>query len=190
MGSADSTDFNKVLPESFYDLLAYIIPFSYFIGSLIYLIEGEIPLSKINSFTPDSVFFQALLSLIGLGLMYVGGQVATSLSFFIISRPVSWILHKLKKLSSNKFSIIEFWFEIRTQNTPSVQAEIAKRIGRWVMTRNIAFLSLILIFYSGFAAGCSFIFVFISIFIVSLIDFSIRTVWLERSFKETLALVR
>jgi len=176
-----------LMPESFYDLLAYVVPASFFSIGLAY-VSGWLPLnSPLFGASDKSIIADALIGFIIFGAMYFIGQVATSSSFYIVAVPIRWVLAKRNaSLWKADNRIVERWFAIRGVGKANEVAEVSKRLARWVMSRNVVFFSTILGILCLARGNTQILFVCSVCFIIGLIDFTIRTSWLQRSFESVL----
>ena len=79
-----------MMPESFYDLLAYVVPASLFSLGLARVL-GWNPVAGAAFGMPDSsIVVDVFMGFVMFGAMYFVGQVATSISFYIVAVPVRW----------------------------------------------------------------------------------------------------
>ena len=82
------------LPESFYDLLAYIIPSTYFILGIFILIKPQYLEKILKISTSGSIIIDLLATLVLVGGIYFIGQVTTTLSYYTIAIPLITIMKK------------------------------------------------------------------------------------------------
>lgn len=183
MSDSRSWKFNEQLPEAFYDALAYVIPASLLFLALNRLFHLKQFLEGFIDFEKDSIVAEVIIGLIVLGILYLVGQFMTSISYFAIALPVVRMQKKLfSDSSANHFSIMNSWFEVRAKNNTGITSEISKRLGRWVMSRNVTFLSFILSIICLLVRDFHMLIISVACFILAIIDFWIRTLWLQDSF--------
>lgn len=170
---------SKVLPEGFYDAIAYIISSVYFLIGYLYSTDRLIGFKLPNLQT--SWVIDLMLVFLIIGGLYVAGTIITTFSYWVIFKPYKWILIKINR---SKYDVsFGYW---GTKNLewriifPGIIPELTKRYARLIMVRNVAFVSLIMTIYQFFLDNYNFIFLWI--FIITLITFLIRAVWLEENY--------
>ena len=171
---------SKIVPEGFYDIIGYVISAVYLIVGYLYATENLMDF-KLPTLETSWVIDITLVFII-IGGLYVIGTIITTFSYWTLLKPYKWSLIKIKP-SKYKDSF-GYWgtknLEWRIKYS-SLIPEMTKRYARLIMTRNIAFVSLILLVLELFTDKYEF--VFLIIFIISLLTFCIRAVWLEENYK-------
>ena len=178
-----SGSIHELLPESFYDLLAYVVPSALFVVAILGSLEPEKVKTWIAHCTLDSTVYEILIGFFIFGALYLSGQVATSFSYFVVALPVRWVLRLfMPSFKDRNFGLLERWFAVRKTCVPGVRSEMSKRLARWVMSRNVVFFGLVLIPFS--AVNADTVLLLVSLFCtgIFLFDFAVRTTWVEQSF--------
>lgn len=169
---------SKIIPEGFYDILGYIISAIYLVTGI--LLSSKYPLTDLKFPFGVSWVFDLFIILIFLGGLYAVGTILTTFSYWIVLKPLTFFIKKFKKNYENNFGL---WgtkiLRLRISN-PNIVMELTKRYARLIMIRNICFVSLILIFYSIIVNN--FTVTYLIVFILTLITFIIRAIWLEQNF--------
>ena len=89
------------LPEAFYDVLAYIVSSTFFFIGTIYSI-GFIDQNLTKITLPQfSWVWDLLIGFIIFGSLYCIGLILTTYSYYVIQKPIKFILIKTSKLDKN-----------------------------------------------------------------------------------------
>ncbi len=143
----------QMIPDLFFDAFAYILPASFlFLGVMI--IPSFIGRPLLDAYLNlGAVFDRFIVILLGLGLLYIVGQLLTHFSYGVILAP----LRKLavwRNAAGFVKSDIEWMADyafIRHKDA-TLGLEISKRYARTIMSRNNALVSLLLMLTSILSA--------------------------------------
>jgi hypothetical protein len=139
----------QLIPDIFFDALAYLMPASLlFIGVMI--IPSSVGAPLVNAYLNlGASFDRFVVVLLGIGMLYVTGQLLTHFSYDVVLRP----LRKVAAWRNNKDfagSDIEWMADytfIRHRDA-ALGLEISKRYARTIMSRNNALVALLLMIIS------------------------------------------
>jgi len=182
----------NILPEAFYDVLAYIIPSAYLVVGILLGCDSLNKNKILNNASTTSWVIELFVGIIILGGLYCIGTIITSFSFYLIQKPISKFLFAIKRKSRDERGIDKYTFDLfgdeiiklRIQH-PSISTEITKRYARLNLLRNIAFSSLFLLLLNllgivGLINFSSKMIVWILlILLASVAGAGIRSVWLR-----------
>ncbi|MFM7518493.1 MAG: hypothetical protein ACKO3V_16275 [Pirellula sp.] len=136
----------SLIPEAFYDLIAYVVPSALFVVALLRLYPD---LATTFTSPTKSIIFDFLSAVLGLGSLYLLGQVTTSISYVLLGVPLLW-------LSKDRESIDDLWsvkiLEIKAYGSAGVSLEIMKRYARWIASRNVTVIAIVVVGGSIFHA--------------------------------------
>ncbi|MCP4548153.1 MAG: hypothetical protein GY835_16945 [bacterium] len=182
--------FYDQLPESFYDALAYVLPASLFCLALEHLFGLSRIFSSLFGESDTSLAKGIVVGFFLFGLFYVVGQFTTSLSYITLAEIVIRVRRRRNKNErKSKYFIMDRWFAIRANAEPGTVAEISKRLARWILGRNVAFLSLVLVIIAGFSENWTTMGICGGLVVIGIVDFWIRTSWIISSMEIVLKLV-
>ena len=158
------------LPEMFYDLLAYTTPSAIFLSFLVLINEINItpilkPLKELDSF-----IFETLVAFLMFGALYFIGQICTTVSYYWVANPSIKLSKRLKNHSNANDIFISSVLKIKITASPEVGAEIMKRYARWVLSRNMVIFSGILLLNSIIKSCPLYIYIMVTVFILSIWD--------------------
>ncbi len=203
----------RTLPEAFYDIIAYIIPSVYLVVGIVFSLKWSYKETFLNKLILERDWVKDLfLGFFILGGLYIVGLTVTTMSFFIIFKPL-YPLFGYRKYQSDSNSNITLndskkmipknnyskklqkafdqfdkeYMEIKILHT-EVSHEITKRYARWVSIRNIAFLSLVLAIINIFMKNNFNFILFIVVFIITFIDSCVRRIWIEQNINDILSI--
>ena len=176
-------DLTEGIPELFYDIIAYLIPPIYLmlgIGLTLGWFEGyDLKESLLN----ENVVVDLFIIFILIGILYLIGQLLTTLSSFVVWEFPRWVLNRLRrdKADSNAVETID-WYEgyrIMEIKRPKLANLITKRYARWVTSRNIVLATLILL-VMNLILGKSYSLLWFGLLIVFSFDTTVRKIWLNK----------
>ena len=176
-------DLTEGIPELFYDIIAYLIPPIYLmlgIGLTLGWFEGyDLKESLLN----ENVVVDLFIIFILIGILYLIGQLLTTLSSFVVWEFPRWVLNRLRrdKADSNAVETID-WYEgyrIMEIKRPKLANLITKRYARWVTSRNIVLATLILL-VMNLILGNSYSVLWFGLLIVFSFDATVRKIWLNK----------
>ena len=186
----------KLVPDVFYEMLAYVIPACVLLAGL-----GSIsdPLRNLIfgwDLSQVAIVEKVLLSFLILGLLYATGQFLTCLSHWVIYRIVTIGMWLLKEESWNypskpfegppglgPLEMVDrnFWKDqsrIRLA-APVLGLEILKRFARVVMARNHALVFFLLTVFAFVNGKSGYGWVFLAVAVGFLGETSIRRIWVN-----------
>jgi len=171
-------DTHSFLPTGFYDLLAYIIPASFLLFGIAIIFPEVLAVpSKLYKLSTNSLVHDVFSSFLAFGFLYTIGSILTSFSYILFQILITKIFDGV--------SLKCFGFERDFGNQllavlPLEQKsnEITKRYARLNLIRNVALSSLILMIVSFFSSECLITITFLIIFLISLVNTALRTIWL------------
>ncbi len=143
----------QMIPDLFFDAFAYILPASYlFLGVMI--IPSFIGKPLLDAYLNlGAVFDRVIVILLGLGLLYIVGQLLTHYSYNMILAPLRK-LAEWRNVTDFAKSDIEWMADytfIRHKDA-TLGSDISKRYARIIMSRNNALVSLLLMITSILSA--------------------------------------
>jgi hypothetical protein len=143
----------QLIPDIFFDALAYLLPASLlFIGMM--TIPSAIGASLVNAYLNLGASFDRLIViLLGVGILYVVGQMLTHFSYDVILRPLIKMADWRDKQGFARSDIewmADYTF-IRHKDA-ALGLEISKRYARTIMSRNNALVALLLVITSVISA--------------------------------------
>ncbi len=139
----------QMIPDLFFDAFAYILPASFlFIGVMI--IPSFIGKPLLDAYLNlGAVFDRFVVILLGLGLLYIVGQLLTHFSYDVIFRPLrrlaAW--RNAANFTRSDIDWMADYAFIRHKDA-ALGLEISKRYARTIMARNNALVSLLLMITS------------------------------------------
>lgn len=184
MGKDETKEIINLIPESFYDVLAYIVPGAYlFVDSNI--VFNLISKTEIYSFTSTNISWIIILfsSLIILGGLYYIGIILTTFSYYLIQVPCSILLEKRlnKNRSEFQFDLFEkVPLKLKNLSSP-VGTELIKRYARLNLVRNICMVGFVSSILLIFKWDTNHFIISTSVTIISLLSFLIRSKWLRNN---------
>ncbi len=184
MGKDETKEIINIIPESFYDVLAYIVPGAYLLVDTS-IVFNLFTIAEIKSVTSTNISWIIILlsSLIILGGLYYVGAILTTISYYLIQAPCSILLEKIldKNRSDYQFDLFEK-IPLKLKNVSSpVGAELIKRYARLNLIRNIGMVALISIILLVFKWNITHFLISISVLIINLISILIRSKWLRNN---------
>lgn len=188
MGKDEAKEIANLIPESFYDILVYIIPGAYLIIDINIIFE-IFSSTEIVSFASKDISWIILLiiSLMLFGGMYYIGIILTTFSYYIIQVPCSRILEKITSQNRSRFQFDLFEevpLKLKDKSSP-VGAELIKRYARLNLNRNICLVSIISTLLLICNPDLQHLIISLSIFIISSISFIVRSKWLRGNIDST-----
>jgi len=135
----------QLIPDIFFDTLAYILPSSFlFVGAL--TLSSPLSGPLITAYLNLGAWFDRFIVVaLGLGILYILGQLITHFSYEVILRPLRRLASLRNDEQFTKSDIewtADYTFIRHTDATLGL--EITKRYARTIMSRNNAFVSLLL----------------------------------------------
>ncbi len=135
----------QLIPDIFFDALAYILPASLlFIGVMIIPSSVGAPLIKAY-LSLGASFDRFIVILMGVGILYIVGQLLTHFSYEVVLRPLAKLAawrHNDGFTRSDIEWMADYAF-IRHKDD-ALGLEISKRYARTIMSRNNALVGLLL----------------------------------------------
>ena len=132
-----------LIPDIFFDALAYILPASLlFIGVMI--IPSSIGAPLVNAYLSlGASFDRFIIVLFGIGILYILGQLLTHFSYDVILRPLRKLasLRKDEAFTKSDIDWMADYTFIRHKDA-ALGLEISKRYARTIMSRNNALVAL------------------------------------------------
>lgn|SRR5215207_509823 len=139
----------QLIPDIFFDALAYLLPASLlFIGVMTIpsSLGGPLVSAYLNL---GASFDRFIVVLLGIGILYITGQLLTHFSYDVILRPLrtlaSW--RKNKDFSNSDIEWMADYTFIRHKDA-ALGLEISKRYARTIMSRNNALVAMLLMITS------------------------------------------
>jgi len=139
----------QLIPDIFFDALAYLLPASLlFIGVMTIpsSLGGPLVSAYLNL---GASFDRFIVVLLGIGILYITGQLLTHFSYDVILRPLrtlaSW--RKNKDFSNSDIEWMADYTFIRHKDA-AMGLEISKRYARTIMSRNNALVAMLLMITS------------------------------------------
>ncbi len=146
-------NFLQMIPDLFFDAFAYILPASYlFLGVMI--IPSFIGKPLLDAYLNlGAVFDRFIVILLGIGLLYIIGQLLTHFSYDVILAPLRIVAtwRKADGFTSSDIDWMADYTFIRHKDA-ALGLEISKRYARTIMSRNNALVSLLLMITSIISA--------------------------------------
>jgi hypothetical protein len=135
----------QLIPDIFFDALAYILPASLlFIGVM--TIPSSVGSPLVNAYLNlGASFDRFIVVLFGIGLLYIVGQLLTHFSYDVILRPLRKLAEwrKVKEFARSDIEWMADYTFIRHKDA-ALGLEISKRYARTIMSRNNALVALLL----------------------------------------------
>ena len=143
----------QLIPDIFFDALAYIMPASLlFIGIMI--IPSSVGAPLVNAYLNlGASFDRFVVVLLGIGILYVTGQLLTHFSFDLILRPLRKVAtwRRNEDFARSDIEWMADYTFIRHKDA-ALGLEISKRYARTIMSRNNALVALLLVITSVISA--------------------------------------
>jgi len=139
----------QLIPDIFFDALAYILPSSLlFIG--IMTVSSSLGSQMLTAYLDlGASFDRFIIILLGIGILYILGQLITHFSYDVILRPLrklaSW--RNDKEFAKSDIEWMADYTFIRHKDA-ALGLEISKRYARTIMSRNNALVALLLMIVS------------------------------------------
>lgn len=172
----------RLIPESFYDLLAYVLPGIYLVFDVLVVLGIVTKLDLVGWFQHEFSWITVLLfSVLMFGVFYYIGLVLTTISFYLIQEPCSMVLEKLLKRKRTDFHFDLFQdipLLLKNMSSP-VNAELIKIYARLNLARNISMVSVISLILLFFKWNTKHITTSTVILAVSIVCVLIRSKWLR-----------
>ncbi len=142
-------NFLQMIPDLFFDAFAYILPASYLVLGIM-IIPSFIGKPLLDAYLSlGAVFDRFVVILLGLGLLYVIGQLLTHFSYDVILAPLQKLAvwRKAQGFARSDIEWMANYTFIRHKDA-ALGSEISKRYARTIMARNNALVSLLLMITS------------------------------------------
>ena len=177
----------QILPDSYYDLLAYIVPSAYLILSYFYCFNfGNTNVALLFDMNGSWVF-ELFFGFVVLGGLYAFGIILTTISSRLIIRPTRYAIEKfspgdLEKLNPSKN--VNYFDGMDSHSLkiklliPEISPEITKRYARLTMIRNISLSSIMLFALSCIALDLKNTVFFLVASALSLFSYYMRYKWM------------
>lgn len=135
----------QLIPDIFFDALAYILPASLlFIGVM--TIPSSVGRPLVDAYLNlGASFDRFVVLLLGMGILYIIGQLLTHFSYNVIVRPLQKLAERRnnKEFAESDIAWMADYTFIRHKDA-ALGLEISKRYARTIMSRNNALVALLL----------------------------------------------
>lgn len=127
------------VPNTFYDLIAYVVPSVIFVAALI--VENIIDITFLESelsFIRNSWIYDIFFGFLGIAILYAIGVIIATLSYTFIKDPVVFLLKKVKIYEPEmSIGLATIMLEIQSKYNREIYSEMVKKHARVILLRNL-----------------------------------------------------
>lgn len=179
------TRVSSILPDAFYDIIAYVIPSTFLLCGLYF--SGVLNLSDqktIALFDSTTWVFEIIIGLLLIGILYTIGVIIATLSFYFSRLPIKFLLLLFKKPDDDfNRGFGGKILRLKKKDNRDLYLEMTKRYSRVMLLRSLFLVFFILMLVTIFTRPWHEPVVYLGLCLVTLFSYYRRNIWLRNHFR-------